>query len=63
MVSECWITVVMKQKTEEMFDLAEEIEREFMEDFGKHIVIFFKRPWRERIRGLAGTILPKADKG
>ena len=63
LVSECWITVLVKRKTQEMFDLAEEIEREFMEDFGKQIVIFFKRPWRERIRGLARNILPRAAKG
>lgn len=50
----------MKRKDQEMFDLAEEIEREFLEDLGKHIAIFVKLPRKVVLRPtLRRAELPK----
>lgn len=55
---ECWITVLVSQRTQEMIGVADELQRDFLEEWGKHICIFVKRPWRAAIRNLAAKILP-----
>lgn len=57
LVNESWITVLVNQRTQGMVDLADEIEREFSEDLGRHVHIFVKRPWKAIIRNLAREIL------
>ena len=57
LVHECWITVLVKQKTEEMVDFANELEREFLEELGRHVAIFVKQPWKVTVANLIGKIL------
>jgi len=61
LVTESWITVLVNQRTQGMVDLANEIEREFSEDLGRHVHIFVKRPWKAIIRNLAREILPQRN--
>jgi len=61
LVNECWITVLVNQRTQRMVDLASEIEREFSEDLGRHIYIFVKRPWKAAIRNLVREILSRRN--
>ena len=52
LVGECWITVQVKQKTQPMEDLAQELEAEFLEEAGRHVAIFFEQPWKVRVANL-----------
>ena len=52
LVSECWITVQVKQKTQPMEDLAQELEAEFLEEAGRHVTFFFEQPWKVRVANL-----------
>jgi len=49
---ECWITMQVKQRTQLMEDLAQELEAEFLEEAGRHIAIFFEQPWKVRVANL-----------
>jgi len=49
---ECGVTVQVKQKTQPMEDLAQEIEAEFLEEAGRHVAIFFEQPWKVRVANL-----------
>ena len=49
LVSECWITVQVKQKTQPMEDLAQELEAELLEEAGRHVAIFVEQPWKTTI--------------
>ena len=46
LISECWVTVLVKQKVAAMDDLAVQLEQEFMEEFGRFVLFEIKRPWR-----------------
>lgn len=50
---ECWATIIMKEKNEEIEKMAREMESEFREELGRHISIFIKVPLRNRIKRLA----------
>jgi hypothetical protein len=52
LVFECWITVQVKQKTQPMEDLAQELVAEFLEEAGRHVAIFFEQPWKVRVANL-----------
>lgn len=49
---ECWITVQVKQKTQPMIDLAQELETELLEDAGRHVAIFVEQPWTATVAHL-----------
>jgi len=54
---ECGVTVQVKQKTQPMEDLAQELEAEFLEEAGRHVTIFFEQPWKVTIANLIRKIL------
>ena len=62
MVFECWITVLVNQRTQEMIDVAAELEREFLEEWGRYIFISIKRPWKVAIRNLAKNLLSSQER-
>ena len=47
---ECWATVVVKDKSLKIERRAQEIEREFGEELGRHISIFIKVPLKNRLK-------------
>ena len=49
---ECGVTVQVKQKTQPMEDLAQELESELLEEAGRHVAIFFEQPWKVRVANL-----------
>jgi hypothetical protein len=50
---ECWATIIMKEKNEEIEKMAREMESEFREELGLHISIFIKVPLKNRIKRFA----------
>ena len=54
---ECGVTVQVKQKTQPMEDLAQELEAEFLEEAGRHVTIFFEQPWKVTVTDLIRKIL------
>jgi len=57
LVSECWITVQVKQKAPEMEDLARALKTEFLEELGRHVAIFVRQPWKATVTNLTRRIL------
>jgi hypothetical protein len=57
LANECWITILVNQRTQEMIDVAQELEREFSEDWGRHICLFVKQPWKATLRNLTTRVL------
>ena len=61
LVSECWITVQVKQKTQPMVDLAQELEAELLEEAGRHVAIFVERPWKVAVAQWARKIISQSS--
>ena len=57
LVHERWVTVFVTHRTQQMVDIAKELEGEFLEDLGRYVSIFIKQPWKGVIRSLAGRML------
>ncbi len=55
-VCECWITVLVKQRTPEIEELAAQMERDFQEE-GRQIAVFLRRPWKAALREFVRKIL------
>jgi hypothetical protein len=51
-VHECWVTVLVRRRTPEMEDLANQLEQEFLEEYGKSLAFNVKEPWRAVIGNL-----------
>jgi len=54
---ECWITVQVRQRTQPMVDLAQELEAELLEDAARHVAIFVQQPWKATVANLTRKIL------
>ena len=50
---ECWATIIVEEKNEEIEKMAREMESEFREELGRQISIFIKVPLKNRIKRLA----------
>ena len=49
---ECGVTVQVKQKTQPMEDLAQELESELLEEADRHVAIFVQQPWKATVANL-----------
>ena len=56
-VHECWVTVFVKRRTPEMDDLADRLEQEFLEEYGRSLAFRVKQPWKTTARNLVRRIL------
>jgi hypothetical protein len=61
-VHECWVTMLVKRRTPEMGALADELEQEFLEEYGKALAFNIKRPWRAMARDLI-RMISRAERG
>jgi hypothetical protein len=55
LIHECWATVVVKQKTPEIEKMTRDMELELREELGRHISVFIKVPFKNRIKNLWKT--------
>lgn len=49
---ECWATVIVKEKNQEIEKMAREIESEFKEELGRQLSIFIKVPLKDRLKNM-----------
>ena len=48
---ECCLTLLVHRRTPEMVAAARELEREFSEDWQRHVTLAVKQPWKSTLRG------------
>jgi len=53
---ECWATVVVKEKSPEIEKMAQEMESEFRDELGRHVSLFIKVPFKNRLKNLLLSI-------
>lgn len=52
MAHERWATVAVKEKSPEIEKMAQEMESEFRDELGRHISLFIKVPFKNRLKNL-----------
>lgn len=59
-IHECWVTVLVKRRTLEMENLANQLEQEFLEEYGKSLAFNIRQPWVARVSNLIKKAFGKA---